>query len=141
MNIGQAAAASGISAKMIRHYEATGVLVSVKRSQSGYRIYSENDLHVLRFIKRARSLGFPVTEIRKLLMLWRGRRPSAEVKRLALGHVSALEKKIVEMQEMVNTLTHLAGHCHGDERPDCPILEALGNERGQRPGTRESHAA
>jgi DNA-binding transcriptional MerR regulator len=98
-------------------------------------------LHVLRFIKRARSLGFPVTEIRKLLMLWRGRRPSAEVKRLALGHVSALEKKIVEMQEMVNTLTHLAGHCHGDERPDCPILEALGNERGQRPGTREGHAA
>jgi len=126
MNIGQAAAASGVSAKMIRHYESTGVLVTAKRSLSGYRIYNENDVHVLRFIKRARSLGFPVTEIRKLLMLWRGRRPSAEVKRLALGHVAELEKKIIEMQEMANTLTHLAGHCHGDERPDCPILKALG---------------
>jgi len=128
MNIGQAAAASGVSAKMIRHYESTGVLVSAKRSQSGYRIYNDGDVHVLRFIKRARSLGFPVTEIRKLLMLWRGRRPSAEVKRLALEHVAVLEKKIVEMREMANTLKHLAGHCHGDDRPDCPILEALGND-------------
>ncbi|MGA0024426.1 MAG: Cu(I)-responsive transcriptional regulator [Burkholderiales bacterium] len=127
MNIGQAAAASGVSAKMIRHYESTGVLVSAKRSQSGYRIYNDNDVHVLRFIKRARSLGFPVAEIRKLLMLWRSRRPSAEVKRLALGHVSELEKKIIEMQEMASTLSHLAQHCHGDERPECPILEALGS--------------
>lgn len=125
MNIGQAANASGVSAKMIRHYESTGVLVSAKRSMSGYRIYNDSDVHVLRFIKRARSLGFPVTEIRKLLMLWRGRRPSAEVKRLALEHVAELQKKILEMQEMANTLTHLAAHCHGDDRPDCPILEAL----------------
>lgn len=128
MNIGQAAAASGVSAKMIRHYEATGVISRAGRSLSGYRVYTGNDIHALRFLKRARMLGFPVSEIKKLLLLWRGRRPSAEVKRLALEHVAGLQKKITEMQEMVNTLAYLARHCHGDERPECPILDALSSK-------------
>jgi MerR family copper efflux transcriptional regulator len=128
MNIGQAAAASGVSAKMIRHYEATGVIGRAGRSLSGYRVYTENDVHTLRFLKRARALGFPVSEIRTLLSLWRGRRPSAEVKRLALGHIAGLQLKINEMQDMVNTLAHLAKHCHGDGRPECPILDTLGSK-------------
>lgn len=128
MNIGQAAAASGVSAKMIRHYEETGVISRAARSLSGYRVYTENDVHALRFLKRARMLGFPVSEIRKLLLLWRGRRPSAEVKRLALAHIAELQGKIMEMQEMVNALAHLARHCQGDERPECPILDALGTK-------------
>jgi len=133
MNIGQAAAASGVSAKMIRHYESTGVISRARRSLSGYRVYTENDVHALRFLKRARTLGFPVSKIRKLLLLWRGRRPSAEVKRLAMEHIAGMQGKIIEMQEMVNTLEHLARHCHGDERPECPILDALGaKEPSQR---------
>jgi len=132
MNIGQAAAASGVSAKMIRHYEEIGVISKAGRSLSGYRVYNENDIHVLRFLKRARSLGFPVSEIRKLLLLWRSRRPSSEVKRIALGHVVGLQQNITEMQEMVNTLTHLAKHCHGDDRPECPILDALGSKTVSR---------
>lgn len=132
MNIGQAAVASGISAKMIRHYEETGVISKAGRSLSGYRVYNENDIHVLRFLRRARSMGFPVSEIKKLLLLWRSHRPSAEVKRIALTHVAGLQQKITEMQEMVNTLTHLAKHCHGDDRPDCPILDALGSKTASR---------
>lgn len=132
MNIGQAAAASGVSAKMIRHYEETGVISKAGRSLSGYRVYNENDLHVLRFLKRARSLGFPVPEIKKLLLLWRSRQPSSEVKRIALAHVIGLQQKITEMQEMVNTLAHLAKHCHGDDRPQCPILDALGSKTASR---------
>ena len=144
MNIGQAAAASGVSAKMIRHYEETGVISKAGRSLSGYRIYNENDIHVLRFLKRARSLGFPVSEIRKLLLLWRSRRPSSEVKRIALGHVVGLQQNITEMQEMVNTLTHLAKHCHGDDRPECPILESLaddlsGGDRVRAPDRLRTH--
>ncbi len=125
MNIGQAAAASGISAKMIRHYESIGLCGKAKRSTSGYRVYADTDVHVLRFIRRARDLGFSTAEISKLLALWHGRRPSAEVKRLALKHVADLNRRIAEMQEMAGTLQHLAAHCHGDERPDCPILGAL----------------
>jgi len=126
MNIGEAAAASGVTAKMIRHYESIGVIPKAGRGLSGYRVYNENDVHVLRFVKRARSLGFSMAEIRKLLLLWRGRRPSAEVKRLALAHVAQLKAKIAEMQEMAGTLAHLASHCHGDERPECPILDGIG---------------
>jgi Cu(I)-responsive transcriptional regulator len=126
MTIGQAAKASGVSAKMIRHYESIGLLPKAQRTQSGYRLYDENDVHTLRFIQRARSLGFPLETIRTLLALWRNRRrSSAQVKELALHHVENLERKIEEMQAMVRTLKHLAHHCHGDERPDCPILDDL----------------
>ena len=128
MNIGEAAAASGVTAKMIRHYESIGVIPKAGRSFSGYRVYDENDVHVLRFVKRARSLGFSMGEIKKLLLLWRGRRPSVDVKRLAMAHVAQLKVKISEMQAMVDTLAHLASHCHGDERPECPILDGIRGE-------------
>jgi Cu(I)-responsive transcriptional regulator len=125
MNIGQAAAASGVSAKMIRHYEAIGLL-KPHRAANGYRAYAEPDVAVLRFIRHARDLGFPLEEVRRLLALWRDRnRTSAEVKRLALDHVAALEAKAASLRAMAASLRHLAEHCHGDERPDCPILEEL----------------
>jgi MerR family copper efflux transcriptional regulator len=126
MTIGEAAKSSAVSAKMIRHYESIGLLPKAQRTQSGYRLYDETDVHTLRFIQRARSLGFPLETIRTLLALWRNRRrSSAQVKELALHHVEGLERKIAEMQAMVRTLKHLAHHCHGDERPDCPILDDL----------------
>ncbi|MBE0613392.1 MAG: Cu(I)-responsive transcriptional regulator [Burkholderiales bacterium] len=125
MNIGEAAAASGVTAKMIRHYESIGVIPKAGRSLSGYRVYTENDVHVLRFVRRSRSLGFSMAEIKQLLLLWRGRRPSKEVKRLATAHVVQLRAKIAEMRAMVKALDHLAAHCHGDERPECPILEGI----------------
>jgi Cu(I)-responsive transcriptional regulator len=126
MTIGQAAKSSAVSAKMIRHYESIGLLPKAQRTEAGYRLYDENDVHTLRFIQRARSLGFPLETIRMLLALWRNRRrSSAQVKDLALKHVSELERKIAEMQGMVRSLKHLAHNCHGDERPDCPILDDL----------------
>ena len=131
MNIGQAAAASGISAKMIRHYEAIGLGGKARRSPSGYRVYSDADVHVLRFIRRARSLGFSTKEIAKLLALWRSRRSGSEVKRMALAHVDGLERRIADMREMARTLKHLAAHCRGDDRPDCPILGELEKPSGR----------
>jgi MerR family transcriptional regulator, copper efflux regulator len=126
LNIGAAAKASGVSAKMIRHYEIIGLLPRARRSQANYRLYTEEDIHTLRFIRRARALGFPLDSVADLLALWRNkRRSSAEVKKMALGHVATLEKKIAEMQAMSRTLTHLARNCHGDARPDCPILDDL----------------
>lgn len=126
LNIGEAAKASGVSAKMIRHYESIGLLPRAQRSNGNYRIYGPQEVHNLRFIHRARSLGFPLETIRELLALWRNRqRSSAQVKKLAMAHVEQLEAKIAEMQEMAATLKHLAHHCHGDHRPDCPILEKL----------------
>ena len=126
MTIGQAAKSSAVSAKMIRHYESIGLLPKAQRTQSGYRLYDDNDVHTLRFIQRARSLGFPLETIRSLLALWRNRRrSSAQVKDLAERHVADLERKIAEMQSMVRTLKHLSHHCHGDDRPDCPILDDL----------------
>lgn len=126
MNIGQAAKASGVSAKMIRYYEQTGLIPAVDRTDSGYRDYSDTDVHMLRFIRRARDLGFSVAEIGDLLNLWRDEtRQSAEVKRLAQGHIDALEKKIVVLQDMAHTLTMLVNACHGDHRPHCPILQRL----------------
>ena len=126
MTIGQAAKSSAVSAKMIRHYESIGLLPKAQRTQSGYRLYDESDVHTLRFIQRARSLGFPLETIRTLLALWRNRRRSSgQVKDLSLRHVAELERKIAEMQAMVRTLKHLAHNCHGDERPDCPILDDL----------------
>ena len=126
MNIGQAAKASGVSAKMIRYYEQTGLIPAADRKDSGYRDYSDTDVHMLRFIRRARDLGFSVAELGDLLILWRdATRQSAEVKRLAQGHIDALERKIADMQDMAHTLTMLVNACQGDHRPHCPILQRL----------------
>ncbi|MPL80169.1 HTH-type transcriptional regulator HmrR [bioreactor metagenome] len=131
MNIGDAARASGVSAKMIRYYETTGLIPAAARTGAGYRSYGEREVQILRFVRRARDLGFPVVTIRELLALWGDRaRHSADVKRLALDHVDALERKIDEMQAMAATLRHLAEACCGDDRPDCPILEDLGRSAG-----------
>jgi MerR family copper efflux transcriptional regulator len=126
MNIGEAAAASGIHAKMIRHYESIGLIPKTKRTDAGYRVYDEKDVHSLRFIKRARDLGFSMAEIKKLMGLWRNKsRASSEVKALASKHIHELELKIAELQSMRDALKSLAKSCHGDHRPDCPILKEL----------------
>lgn len=126
MNIGQAASRGGVSAKMIRHYEAIGLLTPAKRTAAGYRLYSENDVHILRFIKQARSLGFPMELIRDLLGLWQNqRRTSRRVKELAQNHLQEIDTRISELQAIKNTLEELVRHCHGDDRPDCPILDDL----------------
>lgn len=126
LNIGQASARSGVSAKMIRHYELLGLLPVVQRTDAGYRQYGEREVHTLRFIHRARTLGFSMAEIAELLKLWQNkRRASADVKRIAMAHVADLEQRIAEMQSMKQTLTHLAHCCQGDSRPDCPILTEL----------------
>jgi MerR family copper efflux transcriptional regulator len=126
MNIGQAASASGVSAKMIRYYEEIDLLPASVRSANGYRTYGEGDIHRLRFIRRARDFGFSLEEIRKLLQLWSDRsRPSHEVKKIALRHVAELEAKIGNLTELRNTLRDLARRCHGDGRPECPILHRL----------------
>lgn len=128
MNIGDAAKASGVSAKMIRYYESTGLIPAPGRTGAGYRVYSDSDVQMLRFIRRSRDLGFPVERIAELLALWRDRsRHSADVKRLAQDQIDGLERKIAEMQAMKETLQHLADACCGDHRPDCPILADLGN--------------
>lgn len=126
MNIGQASRASGVSTKMIRYYEQTGLIPKVARRDSGYRDYDESDVHRLRFIRRARDLGFTVDQIGELLALWTDRRrASADVKTLALTHVEKLKAKKIEMEAMIATLETLADSCHGDDRPDCPIIEGL----------------
>ncbi|RQO55660.1 Cu(I)-responsive transcriptional regulator [Paucibacter sp. KBW04] len=125
-NIGEAAARSGVSAKMLRHYESLGLLPKVARTESGYRLYSEREVHTLRFIRRARDLGFSMAEIADLLKLWQNRRrSSADVKRIAQTHIADLERRLAEMTAMKNSLQQLVHCCHGDERPDCPILEGL----------------
>lgn len=126
MNIGEAAARSGVSAKMIRYYEQSGLITAPARSMSGYRVYQDQDIHVLRFVRRARDLGFTVEQIGELMQLWRDRsRASADVKRIAMAHVKVLEAKQREIEEMAKALKHLARNCHGDGRPDCPIIEEL----------------
>ena len=126
LNIGQAAAQSGVSAKMIRHYESLGLLPAVHRTDAGYRQYGGKEVHTLRFIRRARALGFSMAEITELLKLWQNkRRASADVKRIALAHVADLERRIAEMEAMKQTLGHLAHCCQGNSRPDCPILTEL----------------
>jgi Cu(I)-responsive transcriptional regulator len=126
MNIGEAARLSGVSAKMVRHYESLGLLPAVARTDSGYRQYSDREVHTLRFIRHARDLGFSVAEIAELLKLWQNqRRSSANVKKIALQHLAALDAKMAEMQAMRKTLAHLVHCCSGDDRPDCPILEEL----------------
>ena len=126
MNIGEAASASGVSAKMIRYYEQIALIRPASRTDGNYRSFSDRDVNDLRFIKRARSLGFSVLEITDLLALWRDRvRPSREVKAIADGHVADLEARIAEMQAMTDTLKSLSEGCAGDDRPDCPILADL----------------
>lgn len=123
MNIGEASARSGVSAKMIRYYESIGLIEAPSRTAAQYRVYAEEDVHTLRFVRRSRDLGFSLEETRELLALWRDRsRASADVKKLATAHIRDLEAKAAELQAMADTLKHLAAHCHGDDRPDCPIL-------------------
>jgi MerR family copper efflux transcriptional regulator len=132
-NIGEAALESGVTAKMIRHYESLGLLRPARRSEGGYRLYEEADLHVLRFIRRARALGFSMKDIARLLGLWQNRRrASADVRRIAQEHIGELDRKIAELQSMRRTLVHLVHHCHGDARPDCPILDDLSRARRGR---------
>ena len=126
MNVGEAARRSGVSAKMVRHYEALGLLPKVGRSEGGYRQYTEAEVHTLRFIKRARELGFSMDEIAELVGLWQNRRrASASVRRIAQQHADELAQRNEAMQAMQRTLKHLIHCCHGDDRPDCPILEQL----------------
>ncbi len=130
MNIGEAAKQSGVNAKLIRHYESLGIIPKASRTESGYRTYSENEVHILTFVKRARALGFSMKEIKKLVGLWRNRsRASSEVKTMAMVHVKNLEVKINDLEMMRSTLLKLAKNCHGDGRPDCPILESLSDSK------------
>jgi Cu(I)-responsive transcriptional regulator len=125
-DIGGASRASGVSVKMIRHYEAIGLLPKVVRSSANYRLYRESDVHTLRFIRRSRTLGFSMKQIQELVGLWQNKsRSSAVVKKIAGKHADALKTKIAELNAMVRTLEHLSRHCHGDHRPDCPILDDL----------------
>ncbi len=134
MTIGQAASASGVSAKMIRYYDEIDLYRPTARSGTGYRLFQQQDIHALQFIKRARDLGFSVEEIRRLLALWQDQeRASADVKALALQHVADLEDRIEQLQAMVRTLKHLARHCRGNERPDCPILDDLAGAGAGQP--------
>lgn len=131
MNIGQAARESGLSAKMIRHYESIGLLRPALRSDGGYRLYQAADLHTLGFIKRSRVLGFSLEEVARLLTLWQDReRASADVKQLAGRHIEALNRRIDELSNLRDTLQHLMENCQGDDRPDCPILQELASGSG-----------
>ena len=129
VTIGDAARASGVSAKMVRHYESLGLLGEVARSEGGYRQYTAADIHTLRFIKRSRELGFSMAEIADLVSLWHDKaRASSQVKLIASQHLADLEKRIQAMQDMRRTLENLVHCCHGDARPDCPILDELAGE-------------
>jgi Cu(I)-responsive transcriptional regulator len=129
MNIGEAAGASGVSAKMIRHYEGIGLLPVASRTESGYRQYDDNEVHTLRFIRHSRDLGFSLAEIAELVGLWQNRRrPSRQVKALAQHHIEELDRKAQQLLAMKSTLEHLVHCCHGDERPECPILDGLARE-------------
>jgi Cu(I)-responsive transcriptional regulator len=131
MNIGTAARASGVSAKMIRYYEEIGLLPQADRTAAGYRVYGPRELHTLRFIRRSRGLGFSMPQIATLLALWQDKgRSSAEVKAIAIDHVAELDAKIAELASIRDTLKQLAGCCHGDDRPDCPILDDLADHTG-----------
>jgi Cu(I)-responsive transcriptional regulator len=134
MNIGDAAKASGVSAKMIRHYESVGLFPEAVRTESGYRQYTEKEVSTLRFVRQSRDLGFSIDQIRQLLGLWQDRkRPSRQVRALALAHIEELDEKLEELQAMKATLAHLVHCCHGDDRPDCPIIESLAQDPGDEP--------
>ncbi len=126
MNIGELAEKTQLNAKMIRRYEELGIIPKASRSLAGYRQYSEKDVFVLSFVKRARALGFSMKDIKQLLSLWRNKsRSSAQVKNIAMKHQQELTQKLTEIQAMLKTINHLVHNCHGDERPDCPILDEL----------------
>lgn len=126
MNIGEVAELSEVNSKMIRRYEDQGIIPKAGRTLSGYRQYTEKDVHVLRFVKRSRELGFSMKDVKQLVSLWRNKnRPSSQVKSIASKHIEELEKKLLEIQSMLSTLKHLTKNCHGDRRPDCPILDGL----------------
>jgi MerR family copper efflux transcriptional regulator len=132
MNIGTAARQSGVPPKTIRYYESVGLIAAAERTSAGYRVYDRNDVETLRFVQRARSLGFSVEEVGSLLALWRDRaRSSSEVKAMARHRVADIDRKIAELTEMRETLTHLMERCHGDARPDCPILQGLAGKAAQ----------
>lgn len=132
MNIGEASKASGVSAKMIRYYEQIKLITPAHRTESSYRTYADNDVHTLRFIRRARDLGFSVEQMKTLLALWQDRsRASADVKALAMEHIAELERKAAAIAAMTSTLKNLANHCHGDDRPDCPIIEGFAEGQGK----------
>lgn len=136
MNIGQASEASGVSQRMIRHYEKIGLIPAPPRRDSGYRDYCDADLHRLSFIANARDLGFPIEDIRQLLDLWNDtERSSAEVKALAMARADELQRKAVALEAMRRTLVALAGRCHGDDRPDCPIIASLAGADPTLPGS------
>tara|TARA_R110002020_G_scaffold7619_4_gene31837 strand:- start:22 stop:486 length:465 start_codon:yes stop_codon:yes gene_type:complete len=138
MNIGEASKASGVSTKMIRYYESIGLIKAPLRTGSGYRVYSDNEVHALRFISQARDLGFSVEQMGDLLALWRDRsRASADVKAIALQHIQALDEKARALQAMSKTLRHLADNCHGDDRPDCPIIEGFAAAAAPAPRKRQ----
>jgi Cu(I)-responsive transcriptional regulator len=129
MNIGEAAKTSGVSAKMIRHYESVGLFPEASRTEAGYRQYTDKEVSTLRFIRQSRDLGFSIDQIRELLGLWQNRkRPSRQVRALAQAHIEELEAKLKELQAMKATLEHLVHCCHGDDRPDCPIIATLADE-------------
>jgi Cu(I)-responsive transcriptional regulator len=137
MNIGEAAKGSGISAKMIRHYEEVGLLPAPTRTDAGYRQYTRNDVHTLRFIRQARDLGFSIPQIGELVGLWRNRRRSSRsVKALAEAHIEVLEEKTQELMAIKATLEHLVHCCNGDDRPDCPILDTLSGDTEDAPAVR-----
>ena len=126
MNVGEAGRRSGVSAKMIRHYESIGLLDRAKRTAAGYRTYESDDVHRLRFVKRARELGFSLDNIKRLLELWTNRRrSSAKVKQIALEHIAELKDQIAKAESMLHALQRLADSCHGDDREMCPILDDL----------------
>ena len=154
MNIGQAAKASGVSAKMIRHYESVGLFPEATRTESGYRQYTDKEVSTLRFIRQSRDLGFPIEQIRELLGLWQNRkRPSRQVRALAQAHIEELDEKLGELQAMRAALEHLVRCCHGDDRPDCPIIDTLAQDNlptlskghkktmGLRPGRNRARAS
>jgi Cu(I)-responsive transcriptional regulator len=136
MNIGQVAQSSGVSTKMIRHYEDIGLIKKARRSASGYRVYTENDLHILAFVRQARILGFSIEQIRELLDLWQNkRRTSRKVKELALKHIQELNDRIKELQDIQQAILQLVNNCHGDDRPECPIIDGLTNTTQQHDHT------
>lgn len=129
MNIGEVAKLSEVNSKSIRRYEELGIMPKAGRTMAGYRQYSMNDVHILQFVKRARELGFSMKDIKQLVSLWKNKnRSSSQVKSIAKKHVDELEKKLEEIQSMLSTLNRLVKHCHGDNRPDCPILEDLSHK-------------
>lgn len=141
MNIGAAAEQSSVPPKTIRYYESIGLIAAADRRANNYRDYSESDVQTLRFIHRARGLGFSVKEVASLLALWRDRRrASHDVKALALAHVGDIDRKIAELQSMRRTLTELTERCHGDERPECPILDDLAGGEAPRRSSRHGDA-